>query len=718
MTSKISYSKLIKQDIRHRGWLAALSWVLMLLCITVTTMLLLEASIAPDAPDWTEQLKEIRNTFPAMLNGSFDMFPLVAIILLGVLAAVTGFSYLHSKEKTDFYHSLPLPRQQLFAISYLSGLLIFVVPYLAAGMLTILAGSVYGIMTASVLGKSLLALLGGILGFLVIYHLTIFAMMLTGKVVTGILAAATLFVYGSMAGVLTRSLTTYFFSTYHSQSLGFLDKLYGFRSPLEIFGQILGSTTWYDSQYDTNSFSYFSYYTLRFLRISDSGFRSRPVVLALTVVFLVLLLALSVLLYKKRPSEAAGNALAYPRTAPFIKVMISIPTALFLGLLIGSMYDNGTKWVILISILSVILLCALIEFIYHMDLRQLFAGKYSSILSFLTVAGILCILHFDVFGYDTWLPKESSLESMALDTSQIYGYFCYPNTVTYNVDHPSSPDLLNDEDCQIQDFSAIYELAQEGIEKQQQTGIDEQINQDAEGSVNISVRYNKKSGRSVYRNYVVSIEHALDTLAALCQKESYRKKLFPIFYVAYDTVSGVRLTDIYQTPVLMDLTRSEQDALFDAYKQDVMNVDIRDLQYKDPVGELSIDLPEAMQPGAQVYDSGYNITLPNFYLYENYENSLALLEKYGYTIRRKIDPEDVSQIILHEKEDSETIDAGNMVWSDESSESILTDPDEIKEIVSQVRYTAVPFLGYEKNFSRSADIVFKKELETVYYVLE
>ncbi len=71
MTSKISYSKFIKEDIRHRGWLAVLSAVLLLLCVTVSAMLLLEASLTNITDTGLEeQLRIFRNIFPALLNGS------------------------------------------------------------------------------------------------------------------------------------------------------------------------------------------------------------------------------------------------------------------------------------------------------------------------------------------------------------------------------------------------------------------------------------------------------------------------------------------------------------------------------------------------------------------------------------------------------------------------------------------------------------------------
>ncbi len=717
MTSKISYSKFIKEDIRHRGWLAVLSAVLLLLCVTVSAMLLLETSLTnmtDTGPE--EQLRIFRNTFPALLNGSYSL-PLAALLLLlGVLCAVTSFSYLHSRERTDFYHSLPLSRRQLFFISYLSGLVIFLVPYLAACLLTILAGSAYGFMTISVLGRCGISILGGILAFLLVYHLTILAMVLTGKTVTGILAAGAMFFYGSILGVLAAELPQYFFSTYCTGRQGFLDKIYDFLSPWPIFGNLLGSTGYY--QAGNEVFSYFTYFIRRLVRPSDT--HSLPVILAAAAVYLAILLLAALLLYQKRPSESAENALAFSGTAPFIKVLISVPTALCIGILVGSMYYSSTKWIILISILSVLLLCAVIEFIYHMDVRRLFAGKYSTLLSFLGVAGILCILEFDLFGYDTRLPEESRLESMALDIRDLYGYFCYPDSMATNTGVSLSQDL-DSEKNQIQNFAPIYELAAEGVENAR-NDIGNRINQGAEDSVRyvtVTVRYNRKSGKPIYRCYIVSADRALDTLTALCREESYRKQLFPIFYVDYDTVSEVRLTDIYQDPEVLDLTEQEQDLLLDAYKKDVLNTDIRNLQYESPIGELSLNMPETPQPaGSQFYDFQQDITVPGFYLYEDYENSLALLEEYGYTIRQELDPKDVEELKLIGSYYTEDAAAEQGFSVPETNERIVTDPDEIAEILPQIQYVTDRILVNAPVSGQSAEILLKGNKDAIYYTMK
>ena len=172
MTSKISYSKFIKEDIRRRGWLLVLSAVLLLLCVTVSTLLMLEASLSNVSQDeLAEQWNIFRAIFPGLLNGSYNLLLFAALLLLGGLCAVTG-------EQTDFYHSLPLSRRQLFFISYLGGLLIFLVPYLAASLLAVLAGFAHGFFTLPVLGRCFLSVLGGTLAFLMVYHLMILAMML------------------------------------------------------------------------------------------------------------------------------------------------------------------------------------------------------------------------------------------------------------------------------------------------------------------------------------------------------------------------------------------------------------------------------------------------------------------------------------------------------------------------------------------------------------
>lgn len=136
MISKISYIKLIWEDIRHRGWLAALSGVLFFLSMPVYTLIYLDSY-----SDLPEISKEFADTFSGFISGYNSAFLIILIGILGVTIGISGFQFMHKKEKLDFYHGLPLKRHQLFGISYLSGLFLFLVPYVICTVLTILVGS-------------------------------------------------------------------------------------------------------------------------------------------------------------------------------------------------------------------------------------------------------------------------------------------------------------------------------------------------------------------------------------------------------------------------------------------------------------------------------------------------------------------------------------------------------------------------------------------------
>ena len=719
MTSKISFSKFVKEDIRHRGWLAVLSFILLLLSETVFAMLILDAFLTSDEfSSMAMELDEVRKVFPGLLNGNCSAALEVILFFLAVLCAVTGFSYLHSPEKTDFYHSFPFSRTQWFSISYVSGLMIFLIPYLVSSFLTILAGARYKTITTAVLGKSLLAVFGGILAFLLIYHVAILAMMLTGKIVTGVLAALALSVYGSMAGGLGYNMALFFFETCSGQGYEFYEKFSSFLSPFAMFSQLIADTSGYDGSYAVPTGIF--HYIQRFLRAS--GADKLPILLIYTVFFLAVIWSVSLLLYKKRPSEVAGSALAYPRTAPVIKVLVSIPTALYIGILIGTMYNESTKWISMISILSAILLCGLIEFIYHMDLRRLFAGKYSSLISIAGVAAVLCMFQFDLIGYDTWFPEENALESMSFEIGELYNYFSYPSDMVYNSYDSRDPDFLNGDEGQIYDFKPVYELAREGVENiKKGVSRNDIYSQDISGKyVSLTVRYNKKSGKPVYRNYAVQKETALAALDSLCKEEDYRKSLFPVFHIDADDITAIRLTDIYQESDLMNLSQKQQEELLELYKKDILKVDMNKLQNEPPIGELSVDIPEGNSD-----DPGYTITVPGLYLYEGFENTLALLEEYGYTIRRAISPDDVELMKYIGLVDEQTMDANgthdvtsSTTWdtSAENRERVVTDPKEIREILSQINYPCSRLLGRELT-TRSVEITFKENTDPYYYPL-
>lgn len=635
MTSKISYIKFIRSDIRRRGWLAALT------CIVLVFMMPVFATIQLDSAQIGQGNYEnlwIVDVFPGMLNGA-NFWPLMGVIpVLAVLIALTGFSYIHSREKLDFYHSLPLRRGQWFTVSYISGLVMFVLPYFICSVLTILSAYINGITDPEILWNAGIAAAGGLLAFLLFYHTSLAAVMLTGQTVTGLLATLVLSVYPSMVLALLSPLKNAFFDSYYLDSYPASFRLSQYLSPGSLSVKLMERTA------------------------NDTA--NLALILG-AVAMAACLLAVAAILYRFHPSETAGNALAFPVIAPVVKVMICIPTALFSGLVLQNFSGAfGTKWLIFLSLLVAVILCAVIEFIYRQDLRQIFRGWISSLISIAAVAVILCVLQFDLIGYNDYLPEEDQIESISFRPDSFTGYFSYPEE--------SFPDVPYTDYCApALEYEPLYTLAQTGIRNLKNGITPEAYNMGTIGDtdtgryINAVFYYNLDNGKTVSRQYCLEYDQTLDALETLCQNKDYREKLFPVFHLEQDSISDIYLTDIYGLPEKLSLGSAERQELLDAYKKDLLNVDVRTLASETPVGELALDFANASSSlSGQVSGgphpfinsgsaSGQSVSTHNvvsigsLYIYPEYTNTLDYLEKSGNIIRTEIAAGDVTSITLH-----------------------------------------------------------------------
>lgn len=202
---------------------------------------------------------------------------------------------------------------------------------------------------------------------------------------------------------------------------------------------------------------YLSPFPLFIRMLEQNNSYSNVFMITAALVLIVLLLAASIMLYRIYPSESAGNALAFKFTPPVFKVLISIPTAVFISLLVKSFIGaSGTKWIIILSMLAIVLLCGLIEFIYWQDLKMLLKGWRSSVIAIGFVAVLLAVFQFDFTGYDTYLPKEKKIARIGTLPDSFASYFWYPEDYTSEDDRESF--VLSD------DVDVLYNLAQSGIE--------------------------------------------------------------------------------------------------------------------------------------------------------------------------------------------------------------------------------------------------------------
>ena len=658
MTSKISCFKLIREDIRHRGWYAALAGVVLFLLMPVNALLYL-GRLLDSSPGYTfasDLLREqLLSHFPGLINGSWRALLEMAIAGLAVLCALSGFAHIHSREKLDFFHALPAKRGTWFAVTVFSGWLMFLIPYAVCTGLTIAVGAAQGAMTVPLFLLCLRAFAEGVLAFLVIYATGILAAVLTGRTMLSLLGTLAVAVYPFLVIGLITALQALFFASYYSGSGSIADRLAGWLSPALIFYRLTGGSF-----------------------LTDQAGAACLTAALLTAA----LLAAAAVLYRFYRSEAAGSALAFRAAAPVFKVLLCIPGSIFLSMMVQNFAGvSGVSWTIGLSLLIVVILCGVMEFLYQQDLKLLLRGWRSSLISIAGTAAVLLFLQFDLAGYDTWLPEEDQVESMTFrpdSLEQYFQYYQYPDSFFEETGGSAEP-LRSP--VYTTDTAGLLELTKSGVDNLEQGFTPQAVisSQDSgalqDDYVNTVFVFRMKSGRTVLRQYCVERAAALDALSALCEDDAFRQGLFPVFQIDPDTVRTVSLADVYGIPEETELTPEEISGLLEVYRKDVMKADIRALDSETPAGELYLDVSSSdlESPGDPVIGgtdgfSGGNtdtallatqtagpdaapaeteealLSLVGFYLYPEYTDTLEYLEDCGYTLRTEVDPEDVDRI--------------------------------------------------------------------------
>ena len=126
MTSKISFFKLIREDIKNRSWLLALTALALFIVQPVALMISLGNRTEELKNHYItmEQVTEYYQGQVGFGNGAI----IFVLMFVALVCAFTGYQYLHSRVKLDFYHSLSIKRPRLFFVRYCSGFLIYAVP--------------------------------------------------------------------------------------------------------------------------------------------------------------------------------------------------------------------------------------------------------------------------------------------------------------------------------------------------------------------------------------------------------------------------------------------------------------------------------------------------------------------------------------------------------------------------------------------------------------
>ena len=621
MKSRVFSSDILKSQFHREIWLPILAAIGFFLAFPVAELLMIG--------NWVEQeynVAQIHILVENLYRDGLIYTGMVVIVATAFLNAMWGYFYLYSREKIDFYHSLPVTRLHLFFRKLISALLYGMVPYLVMLLLAILTAVARGYYQSSILGLALLMLGKHLLIYLLTYFCVALVICMTGNVLMGVLSLGGFFFYFEVLAVLLNEYEDLFFNTHARISgiTGFFLRL----TPVYVYGSVtaLSGISWL-------------------------------IILLLTI----LLAVFTGLAYRKRPSESTGKSMVYGWFGEIVKFMIVIPCGLAAGAIFGEVARSSSRepWWLFGIVLGTVLAKGLMEVLYELDFRAFFRNKAELI----AALGIVCVLtacyRYDFLKYDTYLPSYSRIADIRLNAPlPDSGWVASPartndgsHTYWISVDWKESLDAAevtaedgsisyvidenrNDRICKDQKELGpqIYEALQD-ISK---TGFD--FPEDGHCTM-IWVHYDLKSGLEVSRRYRVTPEQLQKLYYAILSESNQKETTYSALNLDEKYLKEVDAYLGVESVTLADGSQSDKEKgieILNALREDVADATFEDLSNAFPVCEMYFyyqDVP-VKETVNNLVPNKHPVSSPRscFYIYPTFKRTVAILEKAGYPL--------------------------------------------------------------------------------------
>lgn len=492
MTSKSFSSKgLLGNSMRRSLWALVLSGVGFFLSLLLPTLMTMQNAIEQRA----QGLKELSQASVALnwqnsmnnaasLLGGGNLFVKIVFIVLAVVCGVSMFAYLHSRQKVDFYHSLPISRTRLFANNFLTGVVCTFSTYFVMLAVTVVCSYAMGCGEAVRWDEIGGAVLCNLIVFLLIYALTVLTTIVCGNTIITLLLLVWVFFSPLLLGMLQIGLFEKFYETYTSNTGGLLETAMKL-TPVVLYFVLHGT----------------HYIGERVMGVPQPGEPAFGLLVGYLVAAVVVT-ALAVFLFRIRKSERAGTALAFEPAKLPIKVYMCLVIGATFGWLFGVMAGNFWFWPGLV--IGTVLFHWIVEIIYAFDFRAIFA-KPLHLLAILVVlfAGMLA-MQFDVTGYDTWLPDREDITAVDI------------NVVTT----PQLTDPAN--------IDAVYSLMELGVQEVQNGTNVTTDNESGYRTVHITCQLGNHTAARRYRS-IPDTDEVGALLDQIEQSEEYKRAKWPLF---------------------------------------------------------------------------------------------------------------------------------------------------------------------------------------------
>lgn len=673
MTSKISFFSLCVENMKRRMWLLVLASLTYFVSMPVALLLNLQANYGYSS---TEAHYEL------VFSGFFSIgFTGALAAGFAIVCAVAGFAWLFSKKKVDLYHSIPVKRERLFLSIYLNGILLWLVPYLVSLLVCIGIVSRNLIWNGTMVSAAAITFGVNLLFFLLFYNLAIVAVMLTGNMINCLFTGGVLFGYAMCMRLLLEGYLELFLATYYAGNTDFLREL-KFTSPIMTFLYFAEEFTEWNGRLQ--------------VYLIGGGF---ALYLLQCLIMAAIAGAAALLLYRHRPSEAAGKSIAFGKILNLYRILLVIPLALGSGLFFYAMVEGSraeTAWLIFGLLFGLVLSHGFIEVLFQMDIRAMFSYKRQLLATGVVVFLLAFSVKGDWYGINRSMPEKEDITSMAV-TAGLFdgGYFYYQGEEGYYSENEWSLSRM-----ELTDLDVPYALAKAGMEYVS-SGEYKRRND----SSSFLVKYRLGSGKEIVKWYWLPQTEIRRYAKQLHEQTGYRNIGMGVLWDEGMEASTLELRDITGTIHYLD----EQwiPEFLEIYRSEYEQLTFEEKNESNIVAEITMERYERDNPEEIMR---FVSRAGDFPLYDCCTEAIRYLEDKGIDIsymQKELSAEEIVQLMISVCDRQLLEELG--LDSDEKYQSYhvltITDREEIAKLLPYLEIDMQPYRMFRNPDGEEEDFV-------------
>lgn len=563
--------ELTKQNFRQTGWISLVYFVSLLVAIVLNIFMRIGHN----------ESYYYGYDINLFYLGSF--FQVLAIFLVPVMTAMLLMRYLHQKNATDFMHSLPLKREKVFIHQIVFGYCSILLPVYIVGFIlyimhhTLEVSKLYG-----------LAELGYWLGVTtvllsLVFAVSIFVGLLTGlSIIQGVFSFIFLLFPAGITVLAVFNLNYAMIGIADSYLMD--EKVFEF-SPITNSVNII-----FNDAADTSTLVWYIIVTL-------------------------ILLGLSMVLYKFRPVEVATQAVAFRWLRP-----IFIYSFTFCFMLVGGFYfgilQHEYNWILFGCLLFSIFGYLIAQMIIHKTWRVFTQWKeYLFFLLGTTLLVVLIIL--DITGFQNRIPATDRIE-------QVYLYDQHSRFYLFQDLFEENPGITAVEEIEI-----VRNLHQQFINDSNRQDFLDYNNQ------TVSIHYDLVNGRQLVRQYHLDdLSKYTGELTKIHASDAYKQYTQEVFLIDQTDISSMSVTSDMRHKEVQIYSSNQIAEALEALRKDILAQSYEELVNPELyVGEVNIFI--------SLYHS--NIYLP---IYSTYDYFLEWLEKEKMTEDVLLMPNEIDRMFI------------------------------------------------------------------------